>query len=289
MKIEFKNLTEEVNRIKILSGVIKENLDNKIIDMLKKQIIPSDQVQSVKLVDNRPGKTNKIVKIQNDKVIEITDDNMNEGVRDVLKMAAICTILATGAMSCRKPIEAEPELPIHRNDSTIVKDTITKNPKDTINYHTDTTTVGNPKDTIINTPVDTIKHNMYGDWVCTTLCRANPTFEKDKLHITKDSLTWYTWGRTVASHGDALGYNSTTYYNLDMLPNIDQNDEKKVLFFRYDASADKVYFYSRVAMGGEIIPNKGYVPQLNRENLYCKFDEQSQLLFFGNLQYKPIK
>jgi hypothetical protein len=102
MRMEYKNLTEEVNRIKILSGVIKENLDNKIIDMLKKQIIPSDQVQSVKLVDNRPGKTNKIVKIQNDKVVSISDDNMNEGVRDMLKMAAVCTILASGMMSCTK-------------------------------------------------------------------------------------------------------------------------------------------------------------------------------------------
>ena len=157
-----------------------------------------------------------------------------------------------------------------------------KNPKD---YPIDTTT----KSSTNNTPKDTIKHNMYGDWVCTTLCRANPTFEKDKLHITKDSLTWYIWGRTVVSHGDALGYNSATYYNLDMLANIDQNDEKKLLFFKYDASANKMYFYSRVNMSGEIIPNKGYAPELNRESLYCKFDDQSQLLFFGNLQYKPIK
>ena len=107
---EFKNLTEEVNRIKILSGLIKENdvLGDEIINMLKKQIIPSNQVQSVKLVDNRPGKSNKIVNIQNDKVVSIVNEGItiNEDMKNILKVTAICTILATGMMSCTKPDNA---------------------------------------------------------------------------------------------------------------------------------------------------------------------------------------
>jgi hypothetical protein len=104
---EFKNLTEEMDRIKTLSGLIKENdtLSDEIINLLKKQITPNNQVQSVKLVDNRPGKTNKIVNIQNDKVLSIVNEEttINEDMKNILKIAAVCTILATGMVSCTKP------------------------------------------------------------------------------------------------------------------------------------------------------------------------------------------
>lgn len=263
---------------------MKSTAANKFIQALRKIGIGLQQPANIKFVNKKQGKETIFALDSNGKATV----PLQEGrIKNAIMIAAVCTMIG-GTISCRKPIEAEPEVQLSKRSSNGVDTAFQiKNPKD---YPIDTTKGKSPapKDTIYDTKSDTLKHNMYGDWLCTSLCRANPTFEKDKLHITKDSLTWYTWGRTVASHGDALGYNSVTYYNINMLPNIDQNDEKKVSLFKYDSTANKIFFYVRV-QGGEIIPNKGYIPELNRESLYCKFDTQAQLLFLGNLQYKPIK
>jgi len=112
-------LLEEINRMrKLMNLTEKENLEEDdsltnnpkndwIIQSLRKQL-GGDKEIYVKLVDKRPGKEGKtrIVKQTVDgKILDISDDEpeeVNEGIKDKLKMGAICLILATGAVSCTK-------------------------------------------------------------------------------------------------------------------------------------------------------------------------------------------
>ena len=198
------------------------------------------------------------------------------------KVAYSAALIASLATSCRKPIDAEPEIS-NKNTTSIVKDTIKTNPIDTISY--------NPKDTTSTTPKDTTTHNVrndvYGNWICTTICEANPTYQPDKISLSQDVLTWYIWGKTLASGGSQLGYNSVSYYNMNMLSSINQNDESKIRLFDYDKATNKIKFYIRV-QGGELIPNKGYIPETNHEVAELRFDKNSQKLFYDNHIYNPI-
>ena len=223
------------------------------------------------------------------------NDFINEGKRmDLLKKVAFAAGLIASLASCRKPLDPEPDF---KNTQSISKDTISVNPKDTIHYN-DTISV-NPKDTsthkdtISVTPKDTthnaiVRNDIYGNWLCTTICQANPSFQPDKLSWSNDVFTWYIWGRTVASHGDAYGYNSVTYYNINTLSSVDPKDETKLFFFDYNKSSGIVKFYCRVT-NGVIIPNLGVIPEVNNEQANLSFDKQANLLFFHNFIYTAIK
>ena len=99
------NLTEKENLEE--DDSLTNNPDNDwIVQSLRKQL-GGDKEIFVKLVDKRPGKEGKtnLVKIVNGKVIDVLDDEpeeVNEGIKDTLKIGAICAILATGAVSCTK-------------------------------------------------------------------------------------------------------------------------------------------------------------------------------------------
>lgn len=92
----------------------EDSLDNdpirdKIIQSLKKQL-GGDKELYIKLVDNRPGKngkTNIVKQTVNGDIIDIDDDQpepVTEGIRDTLKIGAVCFILASGAVSCKKDV-----------------------------------------------------------------------------------------------------------------------------------------------------------------------------------------
>lgn len=83
------------------------SLDKVIIQSLKKQLGGNKEIY-VKLIDKRPGKNGKINIVKqtiNGDIIDIDDDQpepVSEGVRDTLKIGAVCFILASGVVSCKK-------------------------------------------------------------------------------------------------------------------------------------------------------------------------------------------
>lgn len=90
---------------------IHENFDKElIISNLKKQIINIDGIDKtykVKLIDNRKGKNNTktIVMDFDDKgdvVISDIKNDVSEGFKKDFMIGVVCTILATGAISCKK-------------------------------------------------------------------------------------------------------------------------------------------------------------------------------------------
>jgi hypothetical protein len=99
------NLTE-VEGIKTEDTLNNDPQGDKIIQSLKQQIGGNKEIY-IKLVDNRPGKEGKtnIVKMVNGEVIDIDDDQpepVSEGIKDTLKIGAVCFILASGMVSCKK-------------------------------------------------------------------------------------------------------------------------------------------------------------------------------------------
>ena len=235
------------------------------------------------------------------------------------KVAFSAALIASLATSCRKPID--PDL-VPRTSSTSMPKKLKDNPKDTIRYGvidtmgtapkdtigttpkdtigtTPKDTIGtNPKDTIGTTPKDTIGTNpkdtigtnpkdditVYGNWICSTICEQNPTYEPDKISFSENLFTWYIWGRTMASGGRLLGYNSIKYYNLNTLSSVDQNDETKIRFFVYDKTTEKINFFTRV-QGGELIPNKGYIPE---RVAVLRLEKQDRKLIYDGHIYNPI-
>lgn len=110
-------LEQELNRIKQVMGVIKEDTitsDDDIMRTLKRQILGIKGTQgkdiSVELIDKRGDNTvkkNIIMKYDNDGNLvttNITDkpSDIEEDLKDNLKVFVACTILATGAVSCKK-------------------------------------------------------------------------------------------------------------------------------------------------------------------------------------------
>ena len=111
-------LLEEINKMRKLMNLMEvedvkteDTLKNdpqnqKIIQSLRQQI-GGDKEIYIKLVDNRPGKEGKtnIVKMVNGEVIDIDDDQpepVSESIKDKLKIGAVCFILASGMVSCKK-------------------------------------------------------------------------------------------------------------------------------------------------------------------------------------------
>jgi len=111
-------LLEEINRMrKLMNLTEKENLEEDdsltnnpdndwIVQSLRKQL-GGDKEIFVKLVDKRQGREGKtnLVKIVNGKVIDVLDDEpeeVNEGIKDTLKIGAVCMILASGMVSCKE-------------------------------------------------------------------------------------------------------------------------------------------------------------------------------------------
>jgi hypothetical protein len=96
----------EVEDIKTEDTLKNDPQNQKIIQSLKQQIGGEKEIY-IKLVDNRPGKEGKIniVKMVNGEVIDIDDDQpepINESIIDTLKIGAVCFILASGMVSCKK-------------------------------------------------------------------------------------------------------------------------------------------------------------------------------------------
>ena len=86
-----------------------ENTDNTILNDIKKELIKISGVDAeydVKIIDNRTGKQNKKMKmkIDTDGQLDIIDktDVIEEGLKDALKIGVVCTILASGMVSCKK-------------------------------------------------------------------------------------------------------------------------------------------------------------------------------------------
>ena len=232
----------------------------------------------------------------------INESELNE-MNLAKKMAFSAALIASLATSCRKPID--PDL-VPRTSSTSMPKKLKDNPKDTIRYSLKDTmgitpkdtigttpkdTIGTtPKDTIGTTPKDTIGTNpkdditVYGNWICSTICEQNPTYQPDKISFSENVFTWYIWGRTMASKGKLLGYNSITYYNLNTLPSVDQDDETKIRFFEYDKTTEKMKFFTRV-QGGELIPNKGYIPE---RVAVLRLEKQDRKLIYDGHIYNPI-
>lgn len=110
-------LENELNRIKQVMGVINEDSitsDEDIMRTLKRQVLGIKGTEGkeivVDLVDKRGDKEvkkNIIMKYDNDGNLittNITDKevDVSEDIKDNLKVLVACTILATGAVSCKK-------------------------------------------------------------------------------------------------------------------------------------------------------------------------------------------
>jgi hypothetical protein len=93
-----------------LKYVLREQIEEEdIMDQLKLQLakVGIDKVHpgAFKLVDKRKGtaKPNTITYMSVDKTGEIgSEENMDEGLRDKIMAGVVCTILATGMVSCTK-------------------------------------------------------------------------------------------------------------------------------------------------------------------------------------------
>lgn len=115
-------LLEEINRMRKLmnlnevdnidtseDSLSRDPLKDKIIQSLRSQLGGNKEMY-IKLIDNRPGKNGKanIVKqTVNGDIIDIDDDQpepVQEGVKDMMKIGAVCFILASGAVSCKKDV-----------------------------------------------------------------------------------------------------------------------------------------------------------------------------------------
>lgn len=92
-----------------MESIDEDALEDKIIQSLKKQL-GGDKEIYIKLVDNRPGKDGKVNIVKqtlNGEIIDIDDNQpepVTEGIRNNLKIGAICFILASGAVSCKKDV-----------------------------------------------------------------------------------------------------------------------------------------------------------------------------------------
>jgi hypothetical protein len=76
--------------------------DTDIIKKLKNSISEFGKGEfEVKIIDKRPGKKNKIVKAKSNGDI-VSIQSANESLKDNIKVGLVCTILASGLVSCKK-------------------------------------------------------------------------------------------------------------------------------------------------------------------------------------------
>ena len=113
-------LLEEINRMRRLMNLSEKEeistddtlnndpLKDKIIQSLRQQLGGNKEMY-IRLIDNREGKggkSNIVKQTVNGDIIDIEDDEpeqVNEGsIKDTLKIGAVCVILASGMVSCKK-------------------------------------------------------------------------------------------------------------------------------------------------------------------------------------------
>ena len=104
---------------------------------------------------------------------------------------------------------------------------------------------------------------IQGTWHPIFTCRINL---KETIIITDSTFTLN------------YGQFSTTYYDINTLEYVQQNDETHLNFYSYNNSV--ITFYTRVNNGGEIIPNKGY-----RENSTDNLYTTKTSLIYSNFEY----
>lgn len=111
-------LEEEISRIKQVMGIIKEDsikTDDDIMRTLKRQVLGikgnNGKDVVVDLIDKREGRegVRKNIILRYDENGELVDTSIvdketeiSEDIKDNLKVLVACTILATGAVSCKK-------------------------------------------------------------------------------------------------------------------------------------------------------------------------------------------
>tara|TARA_R110000868_G_scaffold52143_1_gene164943 strand:- start:40 stop:468 length:429 start_codon:yes stop_codon:yes gene_type:complete len=104
---------------------------------------------------------------------------------------------------------------------------------------------------------------IQGTWYPTSACRVTL---KEEIIITDSTFTW------------VMDKFSTTYYDINTISTVQQDDESHLRFYSYNGSA--ITFYTRVSHGGEIIPNKGYLEN-GTDALYTT----KTSLIFSNFEY----
>jgi hypothetical protein len=104
---------------------------------------------------------------------------------------------------------------------------------------------------------------IQGTWYPTSACRVTL---KEEIVITDSTFTWI------------MDKFSTTYYDINTISTVQQDDETHLRFYSYDGSA--ITFYTRVGHDGEIIPNKGYLEN-GTDALYTT----KTSLIFSNFEY----
>ena len=121
-----------------------------------------------------------------------------------------------------------------------------------------------PLETTIDSELIVVAPNpIQGTWYPTSECRVTL---KEEIIITDSTFTW------------VIGDFSTTYYDINTISTVQQDDETHLRFYSYNNNA--ITFYTRVSHGGEIIPNKGYLEN-GTDALYTT----KTSLIFSNFEY----
>jgi len=127
-----------------------------------------------------------------------------------------------------------------------------------------TKVITKPLETTIDSESIVVAPNpIQGTWYPTIACRVTL---KETIIITDSTFTW------------VMGDFSTTYYDINTISTVQQDDESHLRFYSYNGSA--ITFYTRVNHGGEIIPNKGYLEN-GTDALYTT----KTSLIFSNFEY----
>jgi hypothetical protein len=127
-----------------------------------------------------------------------------------------------------------------------------------------TKVITKPLETTIDSESIVVAPNpIQGTWYPTAECRVTL---KEEIIITDSTFTW------------VMDKFSTTYYDINTLSTVQQDDESHLRFYSYSNNA--ITFYTRVSQGGEIIPNKGYLEN-GTDALYTT----KTSLIFSNFEY----
>jgi hypothetical protein len=127
-----------------------------------------------------------------------------------------------------------------------------------------TKVITKPLETIIDSESIVVAPNpIQGTWYPTAECRVTL---KEEIIITDSTFTW------------VMDKFSTTYYDINTISTVQQDDETHLRFYSYNGNT--ITFYTRVSQGGEIIPNKGYLEN-GTDALYTT----KTSLIFSNFEY----
>lgn len=112
--------------------------------------------------------------------------------------------------------------------------------------------------------VNTMPNSIQGNWYPIDQCRIDL---KESFNITDSTFIWNT------------GIFKTVFLPIDSLHSITFASEENYNF--YSLANDSIYFYSRIAIGGEPIANNGYI----FKNSYL-LKTNSTNLIFSTFTYK---